>query len=220
MKTIEFSNSAATLPIGKIFCLGRNYAEHAKEMKSDVPSTPIVFLKPSSAIIHNGEPIIRPSISKSLHHEAEVVVVIGKGGKNIPASEAGKHIAGYAIGLDMTLRDVQNDAKSKGLPWTVCKGFDTSAPISSVIPATRVADPAMLEFRCLVNGKQRQHGCASDMIFSPEEIIEYLSSLFTLEAGDLIFTGTPEGVGEVNPGDRVEAELIGFTKISHPVRTA
>ncbi len=220
MKTIQFSNSTETLTVGKIFCLGRNYAEHAREMKSEVPTSPIVFLKPSSAVIRTGEPIIRPRISKSMHHEVEVVVVVGKEGKNVPASKAGNHVAGYAVGLDMTLRDVQNDAKSKGLPWTVCKGFDTSAPVSQVIPAARIHDPAKLDFQCSVNGKVRQQGCTSDMIFSVEKIIEYLSSLFTLEAGDLIFTGTPEGVGEVNPGDRIDAELLGYAKISHPILSA
>ncbi len=220
MKTVQFRNSDDRLTVGSIFCLGRNYAEHAKEMKSEIPTTPIIFMKPASSVIHDGEPIIRPKISKLLHHEAEIVVVIGKGGKNIPAAKARKHIAGYAIGLDMTLRDLQNEAKSKGLPWTVCKGFDTSAPISDVIPASSVPDPASLTFQCLVNGKVRQRGCACDMIFSYEMTVEYISTLFVLEPGDLIYTGTPEGVGEVVAGDRIEAELIDYTKISHPVHTA
>ncbi|MDI6767317.1 MAG: fumarylacetoacetate hydrolase family protein [Bacteroidota bacterium] len=220
MKTIKIKNKDNEFPVGKILCLGRNYIEHAKEMKAEIPSKPVVFLKPSSAIIRNGENIIIPNISKELHHEVELVIVIGSGGKNIPAKDADDHILGYAVGLDMTLRDVQNEAKTKGLPWTVAKGFDTSAPISDIIEKDKISDPQNLAIMCKVNGAIRQKSSTSNMIFSIQTVIEYLSSIFTLETGDLIFTGTPEGVGLVNSGDIIEAEIEGFIKISHPVITA
>lgn len=220
MKTIRIKNRAIELPVGKILCLGRNYVEHAKEMKTEVPSKPVVFLKPSSAIIHDGENIIIPKFSNELHHEVELVVAIGLGGKNIIAENAYDHILGYAIGLDMTLRDIQNEAKKKALPWTVAKGFDTSAPVSDIIEKNKISDPHNLTILCKVNGEIRQKSLTSKMIFSIQTVIEYLSTIFTLEAGDLIFTGTPEGVGPVNPGDTIEAEIEGFIKISHPVKTA
>lgn len=217
MKTIRIIDSQKEINVGKILCLGKNYTEHAKEMQSDVPTTPVIFLKPSSAIIQNGESIIRPKISKELHHEVELVIVIGDGGKNITANEAYNHILGYAIGLDMTLRDIQSNAKKQGHPWAIAKGFDTSAPVSDVIPANKIPSPNNITITCSVNGVLRQKSSTSKMIFCVEKIIEYVSSIFTLELGDLIFTGTPEGVGEVKPGDTIEAELVDYIKITHPV---
>ena len=217
MKKLRIIGSNQEIETGKILCLGRNYAEHAKEMKFDVPSLPIVFMKPSTAIICNGEAIVRPKISKELHHEVELVVAIGKTGKNIPASEAYDYICGYAVGLDMTLRDIQSEAKTGGLPWTVAKGFDTSAAVSDIISKSRIANPHDLTLRCKVNGSVRQQSSTGKMILTIDRIIEYISSLFTLESGDLIFTGTPEGVGEVKHGDTIEAELVGYATISHPV---
>jgi 2-keto-4-pentenoate hydratase/2-oxohepta-3-ene-1,7-dioic acid hydratase in catechol pathway len=220
MKTARVEGTNKEFQVGKILCLGRNYAEHAKEMKAEVPSTPVVFLKPSSAIIRNNENITIPRISKEPHHEVELVVAIGKTGKNINANTARQHILGYGIGLDMTLRDIQNEAKEKGLPWSVAKGFDSSAPISDFIPSERIKDPHDLTIRCTVNGTMRQQSSTKEMIFSIDQIIEFTSSIFTLEPGDLIFTGTPEGVSRVNNGDIIEAELVGFTKISHRVTFA
>jgi 2-keto-4-pentenoate hydratase/2-oxohepta-3-ene-1,7-dioic acid hydratase in catechol pathway len=206
------------LPVGKIICLGRNYAEHAKEMGAEIPTEPVLFLKPPSSIIYNGEDIVRPSFSQQLHHEVELIVAIGSTGKNIPESRAFDYVLGYGVGLDMTLRDKQADAKKKGLPWSVAKGFDTSAPISEIIPKNQIPDPKKLEIRCLVNGTERQRTSISKMLFPVEKIISYCSTIFTLEEGDLIFTGTPEGVSELNDGDTIEAELVGFTKITHHVR--
>ena len=217
MKTIRFHNSKQTLTVGKILCLGRNYAEHAKEMKAEVPEHPVIFLKPSTAIIENGEHIIIPAISREMHHEVELVVAIGTEGKNIPLTETMHHVAGYAVGLDMTLRDIQSEAKKKGLPWTVAKGFDTSAPLSEFIPADRISNPNALTIRCSVNGITKQESSTAGMIFSVSQIISYISTIFTLEKGDLIYTGTPEGVGPVSTGDLIEAELIGFAKTSHHV---
>lgn len=220
MKTIRIHSSGDNLPVGKILCLGRNYAEHAREMQSNIPTTPILFLKPPSALIHNGEAIMLPKISQHVHHEVELVVAIGKIGKFIPSTEAYSHVLGYGIGLDMTLRDVQDVAKKNGSPWSVAKGFDTSAPVSDIVPAARIQDPRALTITCKVNGIIRQQCSTGEMIFTIDKIIEYISSIFTLETGDLIFTGTPSGVGEVRSGDTIEAELVGYEKITHPVRSA
>lgn len=217
MKTVTIRKTNEQIPVGKIICIGRNYIEHAKEMQADIPVTPVIFLKPPSAIVYNGDNIIIPKISNEMHHEVELVVVIGKGGKNIPASEAATHILGYAIGLDMTLRDVQAEAKKKGLPWTVAKGFDTSAPISEVLLKEEIPDPHKLNIICRVNGSVRQQSNTDKMIFRVEKLIDYISSIITLERGDLIYTGTPEGVSQVNNGDIIEAELAGYIKLANKV---
>ena len=218
VRAVTFQGSRDALRVGKILCLGRNYREHAREMKADVPKVPVVFLKPATAIITSDEDIIIPPISGEMHYETEMVVVIGEDGKNIPASRAMHHVAGYGVGLDMTLRDVQAEAKAKGLPWTVAKGFDTSAPVSEIVPRERVGDPGDLSLTLRVNGEIRQQGRTRDMIFSVDQIIAYLSTIFTLERGDLIFTGTPEGVGAARPGDLLAAELDSFARLSVHVR--
>ncbi len=220
MKSIRLQGSDKYIEVRKIFCLGKNYAEHAKEMHSEVPTTPIVFLKPSTAILTHGEDIVIPKISHEPHHEVELIVAIGREGKNITATHAYDYVLGYGIGLDMTLRDVQNEAKRKGNPWTVAKGFDTSAPVSDIIPKSNIPDPHKLTIQCSVNSTVRQQGSTGNMIFSVPAIIEYISSLFTLEPGDVIFTGTPEGVGPVHDGDRIVAELVGHISIAHTIRTA
>jgi 5-carboxymethyl-2-hydroxymuconate isomerase len=218
MQTITLRGHQNAVAVGTIYCLGRNYAEHAKEMHAEITPAPIVFLKPRTALIHDGEPIILPSISRDVHHEVEFVVAIGKGGKHIARDAAYSHVLGYGIGLDMTLRDVQEEAKKRGLPWSVAKGFDTSAPVSDFLPPDQIGDPHAQTICCRVNGSVRQRASTGTMISRIDVIIEYISSIFTIEAGDLIFTGTPEGVGAVKHGDVVEAELAGFAKISHPVR--
>lgn len=219
MKTVTIRKTKEQIPVGKIICIGRNYIEHAKEMQADIPDKPVIFLKPPSAIIQNGDNIVIPKISNEMHHEVELVVVIGKGGKNIPASEAGLHILGYAVGLDMTLRDVQAEAKKKGLPWTVAKGFDTSAPISEILLKDEIPEPHKLNLICRVNREIRQQSNTDKMIFSANKLIEYISSIITLERGDLIYTGTPEGVSQVNNGDTIETEITGFIKITNNVKS-
>lgn len=219
MKTVTIRKTKEQIQVGKIICIGRNYIEHAKEMQADIPVTPVIFLKPSSAIIHNGDDIVIPKISNDMHHEVELVVVIGKGGKHIQASEVNSHILGYAVGLDMTLRDIQAEAKKKGLPWTVAKGFDTSAPISEIFLKDEVPEPHNLKLVCRVNGSVRQQSNTDKMIFNVHKLIEYISSIITLERGDLIYTGTPEGVSRVNNGDTIEAELAGYIKISNKVKS-
>ncbi len=207
MYCIRLKGVREPIPVGKILCLGQNYAAHAREMKSEIPSRPIVFLKPSSAIISDGETMTAPDFSHEVHHEVELVVLIGKNGKNISRESAPEYIGGYGVGLDMTMRDVQREARNTGQPWTVAKGFDTSAPLSEFVPRTSIPDPHSLSIRLSVNGKERQNANTQDMIFRIDEIISYLSSIFTLERGDLIYTGTPEGVGTVIRGDILRAEI-------------
>ena len=216
MRTIKLKGTPEPILVEKIFCIGRNYAAHAAEMSSEVESHPVVFLKPTTALMQNGGMIEPPAFAKELHHEVEMVVLIGKGGKNITKAHAYDHVAGYAVGLDMTLRDVQAEAMKKGLPWTVAKGFDTSAPISAAIDKSNIANPHDLEITLRVNGKVRQHSNTRFMLFRIDTIISYLSTIFTLERGDLIFTGTPDGVSAVVPGDVLDAELqsVGAIQVS------
>jgi acylpyruvate hydrolase len=211
MATAHITGSGETFDVRKIFCIGRNYADHAKEMNAAIPDAPVFFLKPPTAVIGEGEAIHIPSISKELHHEVEMTVLIGRGGKDILRGNALNHVAGYGIGLDMTLRDVQSEAKKKGLPWTLAKGFDTSAPISHFVPAADVTDPNELEVRLDVNGVLRQHSNTNNFIFKIDELIAYISQFFTFERGDIIFTGTPEGVAPASNGDRLEAQLLSPT---------
>jgi 5-carboxymethyl-2-hydroxymuconate isomerase len=214
MAEIEFRDSPKKIRVGKIVCLGRNYAEHVREMHAETPETPVLFFKPPTAILHDGGRVVKPPISRELHYEVEMVVVIGKEGRNISREHARNHVAGYAVGLDMTLRDLQSEAKKKGLPWSVAKGFDTSAPVSKVVEKEKVPSPQNLDLALRVNGTLRQHSNTRNMIFGIDEIIAFISSVFTLEEGDLIFTGTPEGVGEVISGDQLEAELESVGRLS------
>ena len=195
------------LTIGKLICLARSYKKHAEEMKSDVTEDPLFFLKPASAVIFNGESIVTPKMSKCLHHEVELGVVIGERCKNVIQKEALDYVLGYLVALDITARDIQSEAKKKGFPWDIAKGFDTFAPISDVVLKEDVPDPNNLDISLKVNGKTRQNSNTSNMIYSVERIIEFISKVMTLELGDLIMTGTPEGVGEIVAGDVVEAEL-------------
>lgn len=207
MKTILLRGIDEPIQVGKIICIGQNYAEHAKEMKFDVPKSPIFFLKPPTAIIKSGEKIILPSISSDVHHEVELTVLIGKDGKNIPREKAFEHVAGYGIGLDMTMRDVQLEAKKKGLPWALAKGFDTSAPLSEFIPAAKIGNPNSLQVMLRINGSVRQSCSTDKLIFPVDVLISYISQFISFERGDVIYTGTPEGVSRINSGDVLEAAL-------------
>lgn len=204
---ITFRDSGLKLPVKKIVCLGRNYAEHAREMNAPVPSVPILFLKPSTAVIFDGGTVFRPSFSSDMQYEAEMVVAIGARGRNISETNAANHIAGYGVGLDMTLRDVQAEAKKGGLPWAVAKGFDTSAPLSTFVLSRTITNPNNLNLSLSLNGDLKQNVNTGFMIFRIPRIVSYVSSIFTLEPGDLIFTGTPEGVGCTKPGDLLTATL-------------
>ena len=194
----------------KIICLGRNYAEHAKELGHEAPKEPVIFLKPPSALIGPNQTIILPRKSREVHHEVELAVIVGKRGKDIPRERAMDYVLGYTIFMDITARDLQSEAKKKGLPWTVAKGFDTFAPIGPRIVPKEELDPSDLEIGLRVNGEVRQLSRTSKMIFKIPEIIEYISSIMTLEKGDIIATGTPEGVGPLRHGDIVEAWIEGI----------
>lgn len=202
---IKLPTSGLVVRPGKLVCIGRNYAKHAAEMKSDVPENPVIFLKPSTALVGQGGKVVLPPMSREVHHEIELVVAIGRGGKQIPINDALNHVDGYALGLDMTARDLQEQAKLKGLPWSISKGFDTFAPMGPLAKAHDVGDPQQLEFELRVNGEVRQKARTADMIFSVAFLISYCSSIFTLLPGDLIYTGTPDGVGPVVSGDLLEA---------------
>ncbi len=186
---------------GKILCIGRNYAAHATEMRSDVQARPIIFLKPPTALVGTGQHIVLPRASAEVHHEVELVAMIGCGGSNIPEQEALHHVAAYAVGLDMTARDIQQEAKRRGLPWSVAKGFDTFAPLGPFVASHEVQAPQDLDLSLAINGEVRQRSHTSLMLFPVAKLVAYCSSIFTLEPGDLLYTGTPEGVGPVVAGD-------------------
>lgn len=213
MKQIKIRNNNQAYPIGKIVCVGRNYAEHAKELGNEVPEKPVIFLKPTSAVIFSGDKIIHPSFSKDMHHETELVLLIGKKVKNADKKEAEDAIIAYGVGLDMTLRDIQTELKKKGHPWTIAKGFDTSAVLSDFISADNYRLTLDEEIILRVNDTERQHEKLNKMIFTPVQIVEYISSLMTLEEGDLVFTGTPAGVNKAVKGDKLHAEITGIAKL-------
>lgn len=196
----------------KILCVGRNYVEHAKELGNEVPKVPLIFMKPPSAIISDGETILLPPQSKQVEHEAELVAVIGKRGRHIPIEEAKNYILGYTIGNDVTARDLQKIDDQ----WTRAKGFDTFCPFGPWIDTD--FDPADAVVTCRVNGQMRQMASTRDMVFNVPTLVAYISSVMTLEPGDLIFTGTPSGVGELKNGDEVVVEIEGLGKLSNPVR--
>ncbi len=196
----------------KIVCVGRNYVEHAKELGNEVPKVPLIFLKPPSSVISNGENILLPPQSKQVEHEAELVVVIGARTKHVTAETAKEYIFGYTIGNDITARDLQ---KTDG-QWTRAKGFDTFCSFGPWIDTEFDASDAVVT--CRVNGQMRQMASTRDMVFNVGTLIAYISSVMTLEPGDLIFTGTPAGVGELKNGDVVDVEIEGLGKLSNPVR--
>jgi 2-keto-4-pentenoate hydratase/2-oxohepta-3-ene-1,7-dioic acid hydratase in catechol pathway len=198
----------------KIVCVGRNYVEHAKEHGAEVPKIPLLFLKPPSSIIASGDAIILPPQSAQVEHEAELVVVIGKRGRNITTESARDYVLGYTIGDDVTARDLQ---KTDG-QWTRAKGFDTFCSFGPWIDTD--FDPADALITCRVNGQMRQLASTRDMVFNVGVLIAYVSSIMTLEPGDLLFTGTPAGVSPLNPGDTVEVEIDGLGLLSNPVKAA
>lgn len=195
------------LNIRNIFCIGRNYSKHAQELGNDTPDEPIVFLKPLSSVIFDGGTILLPPQSNDVHHEAELVIALKKGGSQIPEENALNYVAGYGIGIDVTARDLQQTAKKNGLPWSVAKGFDTFAPLSSFIDANQVTDPQDLAITLQVNDEIRQDGNTQNMIFPVSQLVAYLSTIFTLAPGDLIFSGTPAGVSALKTGDHIRAML-------------
>ena len=209
-------------PVHRIYCVGRNYEEHAKEMGFTGREPPFFFLKPADALVFvpSGQTVDMPypSLTKNLHHEIELVVAIGKGGKNISAANAMQHIYGYAVGLDMTRRDLQNDMKKQGRPWCIGKGFDQSAPMGPITPIAQSGDIENAEIYVQVNGQDRQRSHINKLIWNIAETIEHLSAAWELQAGDLIFTGTPEGVAAVVAGDTMVGAVGGLGEIKVHVR--
>jgi len=202
-------------PVRRIYCVGRNYAEHAREMGHDPDREPPFFFgKPADAVVIGGADVPYPPLTQNLHHELELVVAIGTGGAEIPAAEAEAHIFGYAVGLDFTRRDLQQDARKAGRPWDMGKGFDHSAPIGEIAPATAIGHPDRAQIVLRVNDEVRQSADIADMIWSVPEIVAELSRFVTLLPGDLIFTGTPAGVSALEPGDRLEGEVSGIGTVS------
>lgn len=196
-------------PVRRVFCVGRNYAAHTREMGGDPNrEPPFFFTKPADAIIV-GKTVPFPLATKNLHHEMELVVAIGAGGTAIETSEALNHIFGYAAGVDLTRRDLQDEAKSLRRPWDMSKGFDHSAPIGIIAPASRIGHPASGRIALAVNGEVRQNGDLADMIWPVPDIVAFLSRLVALEPGDLIYTGTPDGVGQARHGDQLVGEIEG-----------
>ena len=215
--SVPVVGTEAQFPVHRIYCVGRNYEEHAKEMGFTGREPPFFFMKPADAIVvappGATTPLPYPSLTTNLHHEIELVVAIGKGGKNIAAADAPSHIYGYAVGLDMTRRDLQNDMKKQGRPWSIGKGFDYSAHIGPITPAAQAGDVGKAGIWLQVNGVDRQRSNVAQLIWNIAETIEHLSAAWELQPGDLIYTGTPEGVGAVVTGDMLEGGVDGLGSI-------
>jgi 5-carboxymethyl-2-hydroxymuconate isomerase len=209
--------SGEELFIGKILCIGRNYVDHIRELGNEAPAAPVIFMKPASSVIGSGDAVVIPRYSANCHHEAELALLVGRECKDIAEDEALDCLAGYGIAIDLTLRDVQDELKKKGLPWDIAKGFDTACPLSTFVPAAQVADPQKLTIRLKVNDELRQDGSTALMIHPVAKIISHLSTIFTLEAGDIILTGTPAGVSRISAGDRLCAEIPGVGSIETTV---
>ncbi len=193
----------------KIICIGRNYADHAKEMKSELPTEPIFFMKPDTALVKEGSDIYLPEFSNEIHFECEVVIKINKAGKFIQKEFARNYYTEITLGLDLTARDLHTKCKEKGLPWEIAKAFDNSAPISSKWISISDINLSDINFQFFQNGELKQNGFTKDMIFSVDELISYVSKFITLKTGDLIYTGTPAGVGPIQIGDKLEGNLNG-----------
>jgi fumarylpyruvate hydrolase len=211
---VAIKGRADHFPVHRIYCVGRNYADHVREMGADPKNEPpIFFAKPADAVVPNNARIPYPSRTRNFHHEIELVVAIGKGGRDIAAAQALDHVYGYAVGNDLTRRDLQSEAKDNGRPWDTSKGFDRSAVISAITPAAQSGHLRSGRIWLKVNGQLRQQSDLSELIWSVPEIIAELSTFFELQPGDLIYTGTPAGVGALKPGDRIEGGIDGLDEL-------
>jgi fumarylpyruvate hydrolase len=212
--SIPVVGQTARFPVRRIFCIGRNYADHAREMGASVDkANPMFFTKPADAIVTDGADVPYPSATSDLHHEVEMVVALGAGGSDLSVEQAGKLVWGYGVGLDLTRRDLQAQAKAKGAPWDVAKAFDHSAPISALVPASEVTPTASTRIALEINGELRQEATLGDMLLDVPEILSALSKLFELKAGDLVYTGTPAGVSALVRGDTFRATLDGVATL-------
>lgn len=191
----------------KIIAIGRNYAEHAKELNNPVPTVPVIFMKPDTALLKDNKPFYHPEFSSDIQHEIELVLKISKEGKHVAEKFASNYFEEIALGVDFTARDIQQKHKEKGLPWELAKAFDNSAPVSKFLPKSKFQDLTNLNFKLDINGNTVQSGCTKDLLFSFEKIIAFVSQYITLKKGDLIYTGTPQGVGKVNIGDHLAGYL-------------
>jgi fumarylpyruvate hydrolase len=212
--SLPVEGSADRFPVRRIYCIGRNYAAHAREMGADERDPPFFFLKPADAIVQDGTTIPYPAATEDLHYEAELVAAIGKAGANISVDDANDHIFGYGVGIDLTRRDLQNTAKEMRRPWDMGKGFDASAPCSTIYPASTIGHPTAGAITLTVNGDYKQKGDIADMIWNIPESVSYLSGLMRLEPGDLIYTGTPDGVGAIVSGDDVVVHVDGVCDLN------
>jgi acylpyruvate hydrolase len=202
----------------KIIAIGRNYAKHAKELNNPIPDQPVIFLKPDTAVLKDNKPFYIPDFSSDIHYELEVVLKVSKEGKHISEKFAHKYYEELGLGIDFTARDIQSAHKAKGLPWELAKAFDHSAAISNFIPKTQIENIYDLQFELKVNGNTKQNGNTKHILFSFEKIIAFVSQYITLKKGDLIFTGTPEGVGQVHQGDKLEAWLQGQQLLNFDIK--
>ncbi len=196
-----------SIPIGTYFCVGQNYAKHIAEMGAKPKSEPLIFIKPAQATVFNNDTIELPKFSNNIHYEVELIILIGQDCYNIEIEDAKNYIAGYGIGIDITARDIQKKAKDDGGPWALAKGFRQSAPISNFIPANEISDNSNFDLKLWIDGELKQSGNTKDMERSIEQIISYLSKTFSLRKGDIIYTGTPEGVGQIKTNNRIVAKL-------------
>jgi acylpyruvate hydrolase len=218
MPNYRFQNYSEQVRIGKIICLARTYREHAKEMNTVITENPLLFLKPNTSVIFNHGTILIPAQSHCLNHEVELGVVIGKNGKHISQENAMDFVLGYLVALDITARDLQSEAKKNGWPWAIAKGFDTFAPLSDVVLKEKISNPHNLDLELKINTMVKQKSNTNQMIYSLERIISFISDIMSLERGDLILTGTPEGVGEIKESDVLDARLGTFCTLRVDVK--
>ncbi|MDT8436439.1 MAG: fumarylacetoacetate hydrolase family protein [Gemmatimonadota bacterium] len=213
--TLPVDGRSEPFPVGRIWCVGRNYAAHAREMDAEAPpAPPFFFLKPASALVPPGGTVRYPPETGELHHEVELVVALGRSGWNVPPDEAEHLVFAYGVGLDLTRRDAQARAKRDGKPWALAKGFDGSAPCSALAPTARIGHPCRGRIELSVGGEVRQQGDLSDQVWPVSDVLAHLSRIVELQPGDLLFTGTPAGVGPLRPGDRVEAAIEGVGRLA------
>jgi fumarylpyruvate hydrolase len=218
LPSIEVDESSMRFPIRRVFCVGRNYAEHAREMGADpTREPPFFFTKPSDAIVPASGTIPYPPLTSDLHHEVELVVAIGRSGRAVRASDALSYVWGYGAGVDLTRRDLQSEAKKLSRPWDCAKGFDASGPVTALQPVSAIGHPHRGRIWLAVNGQQRQEGDLAQMIWPVADVVSYVSNAVEIRAGDLIFTGTPAGVGALRPGDRVTGGVDGVASFEFVV---
>ncbi len=210
-----YFTNGSELEVGTFYCVGKNYSEHIREMGDGETENPVIFIKPPSSYLPDGGRIILPKISQNVHYEVELIVVLGQDGNNIKKDECNKYIAGFAVGIDLTMRDIQSQAKKNGEPWAISKGFRTSAPVSKIIPFEEIND-INKEFiiELYQNNELRQKASTNEMLRKVPDLIEFISSIFDLRCGDAIFTGTPSGVGKINSGDKLKAVLSNYIELN------